>query len=723
MDLLKLIIENFLCYHRAEIDCTQFNSALIVAEQDHNDRYSNGCGKSTIFRALEYVLFGYYDSKTIDEIIRWGQTVAQVTVEIIEDGQKYKIIRSRNSKTRKSDLQLFQFKNDQWVSIEQKTNSETEVELAKIIKINHSTFRNSVIFVQDDINHLSSVETAKERKAILKEVLNLAIYSKLEKLTKEEASLENKELILIRDKINLLGNPQKIILDMEKILTSNTKTLTQFQAKRPELEAEISSLNDKLAIVEKSLGPTTLELTAKVQDKKQQIQSLTKEIDLLSKSVIEKEYTLKSHQQDLDQKLALLPQKEKELLALPRPDEDPITLESKLSTLKTKSNGVYVSIAVNKNKISSYVVVPEDVICKLCKQPVGPEHKHKINAEIQNEIASLLQENKNQEQEYSSLEQQIQQFKKQIEAYTLAQTSIRAATEKLDVLKISIDQKKEHVKNLTHVWTELKGQLDQKNSTLSVLIEEFKSLNQQLSQYNLEQLTLEKNNLISELKQVQEQLKLLDGKISQLNIDSGVAQDKLKSQKKILKSLEDLKLQEQNLENSLKIWGMVAQSYGPSGIPAMIIYTILDDLQQESNTFLEQLKPELKLAFSVIKDKSDGSQEDTFDILYYLNGHEVGYKNISGGQKFVIALALRFGMAAILQKRLGIEVKFLELDEVDEKLDEAGVEALIKLIRVLQNKYKIFVITHREKMKDNFSNLIRVNYHPEQGATAILEAI
>ena len=52
-------------------------------------------------------------------------------------------------------------------------------------------------------------------------------------------------------------------------------------------------------------------------------------------------------------------------------------------------------------------------------------------------------------------------------------------------------------------------------------------------------------------------------------------------------------------------------------------------------------------------------------------------------------------------------MEFLLLDEVNSPLDRFGVETLfVNVIKSLEEKYKIMVITHDESLKEKFDNII-----------------
>jgi DNA repair exonuclease SbcCD ATPase subunit len=96
------------------------------------------------------------------------------------------------------------------------------------------------------------------------------------------------------------------------------------------------------------------------------------------------------------------------------------------------------------------------------------------------------------------------------------------------------------------------------------------------------------------------------------------------------------------------------------------------------------------------------------NINYRRNGADRDYSQLSHGQKVYIALAFKRGMARVIQKKLGIDIRILEFDEVDAHLDEAGLTAFSDAIRKWQKEFKIFVVTHNRRLKDKFSHALMV---------------
>ncbi len=106
MKIARLYIENFMCYDKSLIDFDQFSAALVIGSQENNDMYANGVGKSTLFKALEYVLFNYSDMP-LERVIRDDTNICCLTLDFFIGDQEYRISRSRTRKG-SADLSLYQ---------------------------------------------------------------------------------------------------------------------------------------------------------------------------------------------------------------------------------------------------------------------------------------------------------------------------------------------------------------------------------------------------------------------------------------------------------------------------------------------------------------------------------------------------------------------------------------------------------------------------------------
>src|SRR5713101_8184633 len=116
MQPLRLYIENFMCYNHGYIDFSQFSTALILGKIENNDLYANGVGKTTIFKAIEYVLFNQSDAN-LDRIIRDDAPSCRIVFDFLIDDIEYRLSRTRTKK-RNTDLSLFQRNAQQTIETE-----------------------------------------------------------------------------------------------------------------------------------------------------------------------------------------------------------------------------------------------------------------------------------------------------------------------------------------------------------------------------------------------------------------------------------------------------------------------------------------------------------------------------------------------------------------------------------------------------------------------------
>jgi DNA repair exonuclease SbcCD ATPase subunit len=197
--------------------------------------------------------------------------------------------------------------------------------------------------------------------------------------------------------------------------------------------------------------------------------------------------------------------------------------------------------------------------------------------------------------------------------------------------------------------------------------------------------------------------------MAHLNATIAVIQHNVDQKKKDQIKLTELTKSVAELDVKSAMYPSVLQAFSSSGIPNLIIQNVLDDLQLEANALLSQLKPGLQLSFFVEKIiEKTGDSADTLDINYHINGKERYYEQLSGAQKLAVAFSLKLGLSFLLHKMIGTDIRFLLLDEIDQSLDKASVDAFADIVKFFQKDFTILVITHNDRLKDKFSHAILV---------------
>ncbi len=160
------------------------------------------------------------------------------------------------------------------------------------------------------------------------------------------------------------------------------------------------------------------------------------------------------------------------------------------------------------------------------------------------------------------------------------------------------------------------------------------------------------------------------------------------------------------------IYDELAKAFGKSGVQAMIIESIMPELQDEANALLGRMTDgRMFLTFETQRQaKTTDSTIETLDIkISDDNGVARRYELFSGGEAFRINFAVRIALSKLLARRAGAQLQTLIIDEGFGSQDEQGRERLIAAIRSIEYDFeKILVITHIQDLKDEFPSRIEV---------------
>ena len=342
--------------------------------------------------------------------------------------------------------------------------------------------------------------------------------------------------------------------------------------------------------------------------------------------------------------------------------------------------------------------------CKYCLSDLSPEHKESCKEDIKNNINQTDLEQTQLKTEKTNLLSERESIRKNISSNISNKDLLSKIENEISLYESKyFDNKKlydEYVANLSNENNllfesntklyEAKVELSNLDSSkLTELEENIQKASQKI--ITLESSVIDINEQISSLKQ---RRAVIDHSIKQ-NLENAT-------------KIKDLLSLNKELSNKIAIYPSVIDAFGSGGIPSLIIQNVLDDLQNEANTLLNQLRPGLQLSFQIEKTRDDGVQDETLDIKYFLNGKEREYEQLSGAMKLVSVFSLKLGLSFLLQKTMGADIKMLLLDEIDQSLDKAGVDAFFDIIKFFQKDYTILVITHNDRLKDKFQNQIVV---------------
>ena len=177
---------------------------------------------------------------------------------------------------------------------------------------------------------------------------------------------------------------------------------------------------------------------------------------------------------------------------------------------------------------------------------------------------------------------------------------------------------------------------------------------------------------------------------------------------------ERLLVQRDQLQQERGIYGELALAFGKKGIQAMIIESVIPEVEQEANALLGRMTDNrMHLKLETQRDTRQGNTIETLDIKL---ADELGTRNyelFSGGEAFRANFALRIALSKLVARRAGARVQLLVVDEGFGTQDAEGLERLVEAIKAIQDDFeKVLVITHIPEMKEVFPVRIEVRKTP-----------
>lgn len=344
------------------------------------------------------------------------------------------------------------------------------------------------------------------------------------------------------------------------------------------------------------------------------------------------------------------------------------SIQRMLDDLKKQANHV-------KNDLSSRVKVLEKKLSLLAK--VKKENELKETVTHKNRIEQILQEARDNQKE---LLNKINDAKKKTKVSLEEFISV--------IIKLL---KRGDIKNSLKRLIEVKkafGDIERLQDKCSKLADKISNYRDKLEELRDQEY---------EANKVQRDIDLTKAEIKKLLSEkkAGVNMGLIKKYKTQLSTLSD-KLQA--IESEMEEKRSKVDNYkwvmddplGNRGIKAFLFESSLDILNETLESYSEVL------GFSILFYVDIQGVKKDFNTQIIMDGIEVSYEELSGGQKQLANLAMAFAMNEVMTKAKGINIAFL--DEVFENLSSEYVDLVIGLIRKIYKDKTLYLISHQESL-------------------------
>ena len=667
----------------------------------------NGAGKSTIFEAISWVLYGPVAARTsADQIKREGAETSEpcrVELEFVFEDDQYRIVREMTGKNLNASATATV--NGNIAASGAETVSKF---VQKKLGMDFKSFFTSIFAKQKELNALSTMNASERRPLILK-MLGI---DALDEVVKEiRSDKRHKSSLIEKLSLDLVDKTGKDKIEKYKAETG------ELNEKQKVMVLSIKQVKEKIQTFKKELE--TLEKKYKNSKNEYEKINLRKEQLGEQKTLFENKSKLQEQIKELQSKIgkrqASLEKQQKELKGfgdiakeiknveerMDKTDkeiEEIIKIKERKKTLITSLNKSIREIDSKRKNIEK---MGPDASCPTCDRVLGDQHdqllkkfdeeKNDKNKEIEIFSKDILIEQEKYEKtfrERQALEKkrdylQKQQRKKERIDTTIRNTSIELEREKKEIedkekQKAKIGEVEFDLKGYEAVKNQVKGLYSKYQSTLDILGEKKDQLGS--AKLELEKKDGEKKLIISKIKTLHEKM------------------DELKEFKK---RITDEKRNVQNLK-------------------------MLSDVMSSFRSHLiSRIRPALSLyASDFFSRLTDGKYQEieideNYNLMVYDGGNPYEIERFSGGEEDLANLCLRLAISEVITERAGGLFNFIILDEIFGSQDMIRRQNIMKALNSLSSKFKqIFLITHIEDIKNYMENIILVSEN-ESGISTI----
>lgn len=671
----SLEINDFQSIGNAKVELDNCGTVLVKGINEYEENtLSNGSGKSSIFEALYFSLYGKTTTGLTNVSNRYTNKTYKLNLKFSIDGVQYEINRE--------GTKIMLLQNGEDISRRNKTDTETYIK-ENILKLSPEIFLNIVYLAQGFKSRLSAL-TAGGRKDQIEELIGTSEIT--ENFRIEMQNHKDK----LNDELNETNNK----------ISYNNGTINQININKVNYQKEIDRINeenknkipkqqllDNLQIFKNNL--TTEEqksndITDKINKTKEFNSSIQVEILKIDNesnqlSLKSTEEVTKINTKIYEETMEVEKLDNEKILAL---SQSISNISNEISVLSTQKIGLENKIEDNKKQIETLKTSDTCPTCGRKFDNINQEHlineiQKYINSNIdaQKQIQEIDTNNEIRNKEIEKLNSEINNIKSEIfihkqEAAAPYQAQIKEVSDKL-----AIDLQEKQV---------------QKNE-----------LSKQLKSYENEQQEL--NNISIKINELKTNITTLENEINNYNEEStknyeNLIEDCDKEIIKYNKENEELQKQINILEEKIGI-----ASHCSSLISKEFKNYLLKSAVEFLNSKLEYYS---NLLFSNDTDKIKFVQEgNKLDICL----GDALFESLSGGEKRKVDIAIMLAQKDLANNMSNTYSNILILDEITDGLDSKSIDIVTSiLMNVSKDISSMFVVSHKDTVIGHDSQIIVV---------------
>ncbi len=619
---VELELENFLAYRKPPV--LQLEGIHIACLAG-----PNGAGKSSLLDAITWALWGRARAHGVDDLIYQGQTEMRVVLTFDQEGRRYRVQRQRKAGKRGTSLLELQTQEPEgWRSLSEAGMRETQGRIDGLLRLDYDTFVNSAFLVQGRADEFTT-KTPAQRKDVLGTILGLERWEDYERRARDRmgdtrGAIQRVEGWLVEVEAELARRPQ-----LERELGEAEAAADQAAAALAGAEAEWAGLEQtraELVGVQRSIDDLTRRISSAERD------DAEAEAERRRALAAADQAGLQASRQALVVEVETRAQLQIEADAAAANLGE---LKEELATLRGQNQGLGPETEPLKRRLETLQEATSPT-CPTCGQPLTEDHRHRLMADLQTDVESRREAYRENQARIRELEAAAsEQDKRQ----TARQTRLRerpALEKRLAEAEAALsqaDQARQRAEALAARQLRWREEADRDRQARRELEVEAAGAEQRLkassiTQTALDRLRLEKTMAERHLGGVGQRLRALDDFQAQRT-----------------KRMEE----RDQLADTLSQYGELREAFSKRGVPAMIIETVVPELERAANELLTRMTDgRMNVRIETQRSIQTGELREALDILISDDLGTRPYELYSGGEAFRINFAVRVALSRLL---------------------------------------------------------------------------
>ena len=676
--LRKIELLNFLSHGESEINLKPGITVFMG---------QNGSGKSSVIDAITFALFGKHTRPNNKGLVKYREAKGQASVEFTSGDKTYKAVRNLTAKGT-TEAKLYKITEGKEVLTAQGERSQLGNDtmsnaIESIIGLDFDKIRISSIVQQGELEKIIKAKP-KEFKELLNSIITIdkldlanlsmkGIKEKFRSNIKEQYDYDDEDLGIVSNKIT----------EFETIIKDSEPLLKKLQEEKIEREKRILDLKQE---VEKL---RTQEL------KVEELESRKNELIVYAR---EKIVELRRRNLEIEEKI----EKCNASFSIidVSGDVEPKISQGKASLEKISEE--FLDLSGKKSKFNANISLAEKITLKDGKCPVCDSEVDHLNElfqieHIKKEIKEITERMNKLEQDKREIQQKTVQLEKKLEEQRNANAVLKAnnINNKSDITKLQEELDNEK-KQLQVVSSSVESQ---QIVQLASLDAHAKQISENISRLEKETEGFDQaifSNLQSALSENENELRRMDTEYGATISKLDSAKDELE---KLSSTLKELKIAREYVSRLEKIQETVYKVDGP--VAKSLRSWALNTISQNASRYLEMMNTRINKIHL---------QEDVrnISIICKRGNTEYDIGSLSGGERVTVAIALRLGMAHLLESS---KLNFMIMDEPTNYLDAEHKAELVNVLTQLSEVKKLdseaplqlLIITHDTEIFENTS--------------------